>query len=110
VCVWNEQASKLSGAARLPSHALGANLQADVTVEVRIQNDGDVLRYPASGPAKQMWERRLCFPADPDTVSSSLSLCLYGDPVQKPPRYDFAHFHAPQRSLKATLLQRGSEP
>jgi hypothetical protein len=63
---------------------LGANLQHDADVEVRIDN-GDDTPLPITAIKLEMRERRLCFntPAAPLTLD-------YGDPTLETPLYDFA--------------------
>jgi len=64
---------------------LGANLQADATVEVRV-NNGDDTPLPLTSVSLEMRQRRLCFrvPATPDLT------LFYGDPELDAPVYDYA--------------------
>ncbi|MEO6802406.1 MAG: hypothetical protein ABI197_04065, partial [Granulicella sp.] len=63
---------------------LGANLQHDADVEIRIDN-GDDQPLPITAVKLEMRQRRICFnlPAAPLTLN-------YGDPTLEAPVYDFA--------------------
>ncbi len=85
---------------------LGANLQADATVEVRIQN-GDDPPLPLKAVRLEMRERRLCFPTG---ANGELRL-FYGDPSREAPRYDFARTFSPAADVtRATLSAESLNP
>ena len=85
---------------------LGANLQTDAAVEVRIQN-GDDLPLPLRSVRLEMRERRLCFPVEPHAETATY-LLMYGDPALHAPRYDFARTFSPSTLPAAARLSAES--
>ena len=85
---------------------LGANLQDDATIDLRIDN-GDDPPLPLAAIALDMRERRLCFPLP--TTTEPLTL-FYGDPALAAPVYDFARTFSPATSVSARLAPEQPNP
>ena len=78
---------------------LGANLQKDALVEVRIENGNDI-PLPVSAISLEMRQRRLCF-----NIPAAAGLTLfYGDAALDAPVYDFARVLSLSRGFAAARL------
>ena len=86
---------------------IGANLQTDAAIEVRI-NNGDDPPLPLTAINLEMRERRLCFTLP--LAAQQLTL-FYGDKVLDAPVYDFARLFSPSSStVSATLSAEQQNP
>jgi len=78
---------------------LGANLQADATVEIRVDN-GDDTPLPLTLVSLEMRQRRLCFRVP---TASDLTL-FYGDPKLDAPVYDYARLLSLPADVRTATL------
>jgi len=79
---------------------LGANLQADATVTVTVE-DGDDRPIPFRAVRLEMRQRKLCFA--PPTEDAGIRL-VYGDTSLRAPVYDYARLFRPVDGARTALL------